>query len=107
MPSLPVPFSQFFLSEDKVLCRCWAHKKESVAQVVIPKYYVPALLQLVHDGVIACHPGKEHNLTAARTNYLWPTMCVDFDSHVFKCEKCAQHKGTVPRPGPTLEYLPL
>ncbi len=27
LPSLPIPFSQFFLSEDKALCRYWAHKK--------------------------------------------------------------------------------
>ncbi len=69
LPSLPVPFSQFFLSEDKVLCRYWAHIKETVAQVVIPEYYVPAVLQLVYDGVIAGHPGKERTLTAARRNY--------------------------------------
>ncbi len=74
LPSLPVPFSQFFLSEDKVLYRYWAHKKESMAQVVIPEYYVPAILQLVHDGVIAGHPRKERTLTAARRNYYWPTM---------------------------------
>ncbi len=77
-----------------------------MAQVVIPEYYVPAVLQLVHDGVIAGHPGKERTLTAARRSYYWPTMRVDIDSHVSKCVKCAQSKGTVPRPAPILEYPP-
>ncbi len=79
MPSLPVPFSQFFLPEDKVLCRYWAHKKKSVAQVVIPEYYVPAVLQLVYDVVIAGHPGKECTLTVARTNYFWTTIRFDIN----------------------------
>ncbi len=33
-------------------------------------------------------------------------MHVDIDSHVSKCVKCAQNKGTVPRPAPILEYPP-
>ncbi len=72
----------------------------------MPDYYVPAVLQLLHEGVIAGHPGKERTLTAARRNYYWPTMRVDVDSHVSKRVKCAQNKGTVPRPAPILEYPP-
>ncbi len=30
----------------------------------------------------------------------------DVDACVAKCVKCAQHKGTVPRPAPILEYPP-
>ncbi len=67
--SLPVPFSQFFLSEDKVLCRYWTRKKQLVAQIVIPEYYVPAVSIIVHDGIIVGHPGKERTLTAARARY--------------------------------------
>ncbi len=33
-------------------------------------------------------------------------MRFDIDSHVSKCVKCAQNKGTVPRPAPILEYPP-
>ncbi len=36
----------------------------------------------------------------------WPTMRVDTDVYVDRCEKCAQHKGTVPSPAPILEYPP-
>ena len=73
LPSLPVSFSQFFLSQDDVLCRYWPRKKESVAQFVIPECYVPAVLNLVHDAVIAGHPEREGTLTAARVVYFWPT----------------------------------
>ncbi len=106
LPSFLVPFLQIFLVEDKVLSRYWAHKKESVAQVVIPEYYAPGVLQLVHDGVIAGHPGKERTHTSAHKNYYWPAMRVDTDLHVTKCVKCVQNKGTVHRPAPILEYPP-
>ncbi len=33
-------------------------------------------------------------------------MRVDADAYVDRCVKCAQHKGTVPRPAPILEYPP-
>ncbi len=100
------PFHNSFLSEDKVLCRHWTRKKESVAQIVIPECYVPAVLMIVHDGVIAGHPGKERTLTAARARYFWLTMSVDIDSYVSQYVKCAQNKGSVPRPAPILEYPP-
>ncbi len=106
LPPLPVSFSQFFLSQDAVLCRSWPHKRDSVAQFVIPECYVAAVLNLVHDTVIAGHPGRERTLTAAKAVYFWPTMRVDVDAYVAKCIKCAQHKGTVPRPAPILEYPP-
>merc|ERR1712035_245553 len=74
LPKLPVPFSQFFLSQDGVLCGYWPQKKEPVAQFVINESYVRVVLRLVHDEVIAGHPGKERTLSAARKSYYWPTM---------------------------------
>ncbi len=100
LPSLPIPFKQFFLSEEKVLCRYWPNKKEPVAQYVIPECYIPAVLHLVHDSVIAGHPGRERTLTAARESYFRPTMRTDLEAHVSKCIECAQYKGTLPRPAP-------
>ncbi len=106
LPSLPIPSQQFFLLEEKVLCRYWPTKKESVTQYVIPECYVPAVLQMVHDDVIAGYPGSERTLTSASESYFRPTMRIDVDEHVSKCVKCAQYKGTVPRPAPVLEYPP-
>ncbi len=77
-----------------------------MAQYVIPECYVPAVLHLVHDSVIACHPGRERTLIAGRESYFWSTMRTDVEAHVSKCNECAQHKGTVPRPAPILEYPP-
>ncbi len=69
LPLLPVPFSQFFLSPDKILCRTWSNKKHQVNQMVISDSLVPAVLRMVHDAVIAGHPGKERTLTAAQAQY--------------------------------------
>ncbi len=33
-------------------------------------------------------------------------MRIDIDAYVTRCIKCAQHKGTVPKPAPILEYRP-
>ncbi len=43
---------------------------------------MPAVLRMVHDAVIAGHPGKERTLTAARAQYFWLTMRLDIDEHV-------------------------
>ena len=106
LPKLPVPFSQFFLSQEGVVCRYVPHKKEPVTQLVIPESYVPTILHLLHDDAIAGHPGRERTLIAARKKYYWLTMKVDIDNHINKCEKCAQNKGTVPKPAPILQYPP-
>ncbi len=53
LPLLPVPFSQSFLSPDKILCRTWSNKKHQVNQIVIPDSLVPIVLRMVHDAVIA------------------------------------------------------
>ncbi len=73
---------------------------------MVPECYVPAVLNLVHDTVVAGHPGKERTLAVARAVYFWPTMRVYTDAYVDRCVKCAQRKGTVPRPAPILEYPP-
>ncbi len=73
---------------------------------MIPECYVPAVLNLFHDTVIAGHPERERTSIAARMVCFWPTMHVDVDAYVAKCVKCAQYKGTVPKRAPILEYLP-
>ncbi len=80
--------------------------QKGACQLVVPECYVPAVLNLMHDTVVAGHPGRERTLAAAREVYFWSTMRVDTDAHVDKCVKCAQLKGTVPRPAPILEYPP-
>ncbi len=67
---------------------------------------VPVVLNLVHNAVVAGYLGRERTLAAARAVYFWPIMRVDTDAYVGRCVKCAQHKGTVPRPAPILEYPP-
>ncbi len=106
LPELPIPPSHFFLSREGVLCRYASYKRNPVTQFVIPEPYVPVVLKLTHDEVLAGHPGKERILLAARKKYYWPTMRIDIDACVAGCVKCAQHKGTVPKSAPILEYPP-
>ena len=106
LPQLPIPISQFFLSQEGVLCRYLPHKTEPVTQLVIPESYVSTILHLLHDDVIAGHPGRERTLIAARKKFYWTTMKADIDTHITKCVKCAEHKGTVPKPAPILQYPP-
>ncbi len=73
---------------------------------MVPLSYVPAVLNLVHDTVVADHPERERTLAAARAIYFSPTMCADIDAYVDRCVKYAQHKGTVHRAAPILEYPP-
>ncbi len=103
LPKLPIHFSQFFLSQEGALCRHLPHKKEPVSRLVIPESYVPTILHLIHDDILAGHPGREHTLIAARKKFFWPTMKIDITDHVLKCVQCAQHKG---KPAPILQYPP-
>ncbi|MPC51311.1 hypothetical protein E2C01_045156 [Portunus trituberculatus] len=45
LPKLPIPFSQFYMSQDGVLCRYWPQKKDPVAQFVITESHVPKKVQ--------------------------------------------------------------
>ncbi len=60
-------------------------------QFVVPECLVPAVLNLLHDMVVAGHPGRECTLATTREVYFWPTMRVDIDAYVDRCVKCAQH----------------
>lgn len=104
LPPLPVPFLQFFLSSDGVLCRFWPSKRQPVEQYAIPEAMVPAVLHLTHDAIVAGYPGRERTLTAVRTQYFWPTLKVDTEKHVERCVRCAQYKGVPSGPAPILEY---
>ena len=109
LPKLPIPFPQFFLSQDGVLLAIEAIgliKTDPVAQCVITETYMLVVLRLVQDEVIAGHPGKERTLSAARRKYYWPTMRVDIDAYIDKCVECAQHKGNLPKPALIVEYPP-
>ncbi len=41
--------------------------KRTVASFVVPECYATAVLNLVHDTVVACHPERERTLAAARS----------------------------------------
>ncbi len=56
-------FFTFFLSPDRVLYRYWPRKKEPVVMFVVPECCVPVVLNVVHDTVVAGHPGRERTFS--------------------------------------------
>ncbi len=77
LPELPVPFRQFILSEDALLCRSWPTKPVPAEQLVIPDKYTPVKLQLVYDKPLAGHPGRDKTLSVTRQKYYWSTLRLD------------------------------
>ncbi len=73
-------------------------------QYVIPEPLTPTVLHLVHDAVVAGHPGRERTLAALRTHYYWPTMKIDTEKYVDQCAKCAIYKGVATGPAPIQQY---
>ncbi len=104
LPRLPIPFLQFFLSQDKVLSQYWAEKAETVDHFVMPEIYAPVVLSLIHDTPIAGHLGRDRILTTARKVYYWPNMRTDIDNYVARCVTYADHKVMATGPAPMLQY---
>ncbi len=104
LPDLPVPFSQFFLSEDSLLCRPWSTKPVPIDQLVIPDKNAPVTLKLVHDTPIVGQPGSDKTLCTTRRRYYWLTLRFDIEHYVTQCVVCAKHKGSVKGPAPMLQY---
>ncbi len=46
--------------------------------------YVPIILHLIHDDIVAGHPGRADTLIAARKKFFWPTMKIDIFDNVSK-----------------------
>ena len=106
LPSLHVPFSQFFL-HDNALCRRGSPRALNANdQWVIPEVFVPSLLKLLHDHPMAGHPGRDKTLAAVRRAYYWPRMRADVEEYVARCVSCAKHKGVPSGPAPILQYPP-
>ncbi len=80
LPKLPVPFSQFFLSREKILCRYWPQKPVPIEQ------------------------GRDKTLALARKKYYWPTLRIDVEAHVAQCIECAKHKGVIKEAAPILPW---
>ncbi len=106
LPPIPVPFLQFSLSPDRVLCRYWPSKCHPVEQYVIPEPLTPMVLHLAHDAIVAGHPGRERTLATLRTHYYWPTMKIDTEKYVNQCTKCAVYKGVATGLAPIQQYPP-
>ena len=108
LPKLPVSIAEFKL-QDNILVRdtyltSKYDPKRLVTQIVVPKTIIPTILTLLHDSIHGGHQGKEKCLLQARLEYYWPTMRKDINTHIDKCQSCAEFKGTVGKNVPILNY---
>ena len=104
IPSLIIPFKEFFLAENNVLCRQASNTRNSPIQWVIPESLVPIVLKLKHDHSSAGHPGRDRTLREIKKLYYWPRLKVDVEAYLSNCLVCARNKGSVKRPLPMLTY---
>ncbi len=49
---------------------------------MIPELFVPNLLHLIYDEVIAGHPGMQSAPVAACSVLYWPTMHLDIEAYI-------------------------
>ncbi|XP_076068369.1 uncharacterized protein LOC143040818 [Oratosquilla oratoria] len=59
--------------EDGILKRCTT----TPTQTVKPNSLIPRILLMVHDSLIAGHPGRDKCLANTRRAYVWPKMATD------------------------------
>lgn len=95
LPKLAMPFSHFFLSQEGVLCRYLPQKHETVSQLVIPDSDVGTY----HITFISWWCISKQKVILNNHESWCRLTCVKF-------VKCAQLKGTAPKPAPILQDPP-
>ena len=63
-----------------------------VPRLVIPRTYVPAIINLFHDTAFGGHFGIKRTLRKISVNYHWATLAVDVTSHIGACAACQAEK---------------
>lgn len=63
-------------------------------QVVVPKKFRTAVLELAHDGVMGGHQGTRKTVLKVQTEFYWPGLQADAKRFVASCDSCQR---TTPR----------
>ena len=66
---------------------CHSLDEDSIEQLVLPKEYRTAVLQLAHDIPMAGHLGKKASDHVLQRFY-WPGVYCDVEDHIRICEQC-------------------
>ncbi|XP_076056341.1 uncharacterized protein LOC143034291 [Oratosquilla oratoria] len=63
----------------------------------MPNSIIPRILLMVHDSLIAGHPGRDRCLANTISTF-WLKMATDITPHIEYCTTCSQLRGIDPRP---------
>ncbi|XP_042149070.1 uncharacterized protein LOC120843810 [Ixodes scapularis] len=81
--------SHTFFMHGGVLTRRYTSKfGGEFVQVVVPKRYRNAVLELAHGGVMGGHQGTRRTLLKMRAEFFWPAMQADAKRYVASCDTC-------------------
>ncbi|XP_042148654.1 uncharacterized protein LOC121837179 [Ixodes scapularis] len=81
--------SHTFFMHGGVLTRKYTSKfGGEFVQVVVPKRYRNAVLELAHDGVMGGHQGTRRTLLKMRAEFFWPAMQANAKRYVASCDTC-------------------
>jgi hypothetical protein len=62
-------------------------------RLCLPKCLRKRVLQQVHGGLLAAHPGVVHTYDKLRENVWWPSLLKDVAKHVTNCVVCVKNKS--------------
>lgn len=85
--------------ENGLLKRAWesADGRNVTMQLVVPKEYVPKVLEEVHGGSSGAHLGVNKTLGKVRERFYWVHCREDVEKWCRKCSTCAATKGPTTR----------
>ncbi len=86
---------------------CNGISRGKVKQLVIPRGFVPNVLNFIHDCATSSHPGKEKAYKQAQLKYYWTDMRKQIYNHIDNCNICAEVKGHTHAQAPMLNYAIL
>ena len=106
--SLLLTIDDYFM-EDGILYHIWTpvgrQKRDSFAQLVVPKSLHLEILQAAHDDVLAGHLGIAKTYEVIRRRFYWHQMFVDVSHYCKFCRDCAMKKA--PRSGHKAPLIPI
>ncbi|XP_070385441.1 uncharacterized protein [Dermacentor albipictus] len=85
---------RFFLQEEVLQRKFTSKLGGEYVQVVVPKKFRTAVLELAHDGLMGGHQGTKKTVLKVQTEFFWPGLQADAKRFVASCDSCQR---TTPR----------
>ena len=82
------------------------HVKDSEVRIVVPRAKRQAILEALHDHVLAGHMGAKATLKKVQEKFWWPVMKQTVDEYVKTCENCQRAKRPIRRQPGLMRPIP-